>query len=71
MRVIYDPEHDIPHHVPGEMTEIIRQQLDQKFWAARGKTVEQARIEHDALQQRYIPDEELEKELSINTNSAP
>ncbi|MEO0330748.1 MAG: hypothetical protein AAF223_03540 [Bacteroidota bacterium] len=57
MRVIYDPETDIPHHVPAPLPEHIQQQLDEQFWKSRGKTVEQARIEHDALQQRYMPNE--------------
>lgn len=57
MRVEYDPSKDIPHHVPADLPEHIQQQLDKQFHAARRKTLEQARIEHDLLHTKYIPNQ--------------
>lgn len=57
MKVIYDPDKEHPVHVPAPFPEHMKDQLNRKFWAARRKTVEEARIESEALKSKYQPKE--------------
>ena len=53
MRVPYkDPE---PIHTPAPLPERIQTKLDRKFWKARGKTLEQAEADSEALKTKYLP----------------